>query len=149
MEIVKPSVDWFALSPSLTLLAAAGLALLGAVLLPRAAVHAFAAVVCALGYAGAFVAAALLYAESPEATLEVADAISRDRFGALAQLVVAGSGLVAVGISCAQPTRREHVGEYFALLAAAGGGMVFFVQASNLMTLFLGLEWFSICLYIL
>ncbi|HEX2292364.1 MAG TPA: NADH-quinone oxidoreductase subunit N, partial [Gaiellaceae bacterium] len=46
-------------------------------------------------------------------------------------------------------TRREHVGEYFALLAAAGGGMVFFVQASNLMTLFLGLEWFSICLYIL
>ena len=27
--------------------------------------------------------------------------------------------------------------------------MVFFVTANNLMTLFLGLEWFSICLYIL
>ena len=29
------------------------------------------------------------------------------------------------------------------------GGMAFFVAANNLMTLFLGLEWFSICLYIL
>ena len=27
--------------------------------------------------------------------------------------------------------------------------MVFFVGAENLMTLFLGLEWFSLCLYIL
>ena len=36
-----------------------------------------------------------------------------------------------------------------ALLAATGAGMMFFVTASNLMTLFLGLEWFSIALYIL
>ena len=39
--------------------------------------------------------------------------------------------------------------EYYALLATAGAGMVFFVGAENLMTLFLGLEWFSLCLYIL
>ncbi|NUT56822.1 MAG: NADH-quinone oxidoreductase subunit N, partial [Thermoleophilia bacterium] len=45
--------------------------------------------------------------------------------------------------------RRDHVGEYYALLAAAGAGMVFFVTSSNLMTLFLGLEWFSISLYVL
>jgi len=45
--------------------------------------------------------------------------------------------------------RRDHAGEYYALLAAAGAGMVFFVTASNLMTLFLGLEWFSIALYVL
>ena len=45
--------------------------------------------------------------------------------------------------------RRDHVGEYYALLATAGGGMVFFVAPANLMTLFLGLEWFSIALYIL
>jgi NADH-quinone oxidoreductase subunit N len=35
------------------------------------------------------------------------------------------------------------------LLAAAGAGMLFFVQAGNLMTLFLVLEWFSISLYVL
>jgi NADH-quinone oxidoreductase subunit N len=145
----KPVVDWFALAPSLALLAAAALALLGAVFVPRVAVRAFSAIVCALGFAGAGVAAGLLYWKSPEATFEVADAIVRDRYGALAQLIVAGAGLLAVGISYGQRTRREHVGEYFALLAACGGGMVFLVQATNLMTLFLGLEWFSICLYIL
>ena len=45
--------------------------------------------------------------------------------------------------------RDEHIAEYFALLTAAGAGMAFFVQAANLMTLFLGLEWFSIGLYVL
>jgi NADH-quinone oxidoreductase subunit N len=45
--------------------------------------------------------------------------------------------------------RRFHGAEYYALVAAAGAGMLFFVQAGNLMTLFLGLEWFSLCLYVL
>jgi NADH-quinone oxidoreductase subunit N len=147
--MTKPVVDWFALSPALTLLGASGVALLGSVLVPRRAVLVFSAIACALGFLGAGVAAALLYWKSPEATYEVAEAIRRDRFGTLAQLVIAGSGFLAVGISFAQRTRREHVGEYYALLASAGGGMAFLVQASNLMTLFLGLEWFSICLYIL
>ena len=147
--IAKPVVDWFALSPALALLGASGVALLGAVLVPARAVKVFTAVVCALGFVGAGVAAGLLYWKSPEATYEVADAIRRDRFGAFAQLVVAGAGFLAVGISYGQGTARRHVGEYFALLAACGAGMVFFVQATNLMTLFLGLEWFSICLYIL
>jgi NADH-quinone oxidoreductase subunit N len=147
--MTKPVVDWFALSPALALLGASGVALLGSVLVPRRVVLVFSALACALGFLGAGIAAALLYWKSPEATYEVAEAIRRDRFGTLAQLVVAGSGFLAVGISYAQRTRREHVGEYYALLAAAGGGMAFLVQASNLMTLFLGLEWFSICLYIL
>jgi len=147
--MTKPVVDWFALSPALALLGAAGLALLGSVLVPQRAVRVFSAVVCALGFLGAGVAAGLLYRKSPDATYEVAEAILRDRFGMLAQIVIAGAGFLAVGISYAQRVRKEHVGEYYALLAAAGGGMVFLVQASNLMTLFLGLEWFSICLYIL
>jgi NADH-quinone oxidoreductase subunit N len=45
--------------------------------------------------------------------------------------------------------RDEHISEYYALLAAAGAGMCFLVTANNLMTLFLGLAWFSISLYIL
>jgi hypothetical protein len=66
--IDKPVLDWFALSPALALLGAGALALLGAVLLPRQAVRAFGAVVCALGFAGAGIAAGLLYWKSPEAT---------------------------------------------------------------------------------
>ena len=147
--MTKPTVDWFALTPSLSLLAGASLALLGAVLVPVVARRLFAAVGAALGFVAAGVWAGLLYSETPNASLEVSDAITRDRFGALAQIVIAGAGLLAIGISYGHRTRAEHVGEYYALLAAAGAGMVFLVQANDLMTLFLGLEWFSICLYIL
>jgi NADH-quinone oxidoreductase subunit N len=147
--IDKPSVDWFALSPELALLAAAGVALLGAVIFPRSWIRPLGALACALGFAGAFVAAALLFWKSGEPSGEVADAIRRDRLGAMAQMIVAGCGVLAVGISYSSRRRVEHVGEYYALLATAGAGMAFLVSASNLMTLFLGLEWFSICLYVL
>ncbi len=144
-----PSVDWFALSPSLILLGVAGVCLLAAVLIPPGTRRPLSAGVAAAGFAGAGVAAAFLYSESPDATLEVAGTIVRDRYGALAQVIVAGAGLLAVGISYGQRTRGSHMSEYYALLAAAGGGMAFLVQANDLMTLFLGLEWFSVCLYIL
>ncbi|MBA3366581.1 MAG: NADH-quinone oxidoreductase subunit N [Actinobacteria bacterium] len=170
--IDKPSVDWFALSPVLALLGASGIALLGAVLMPRRVRGPFAATVVALGFAGALTAAALVYAFTDEATSIVADAVRRDRFAALAQMIVAGCGLLAVGISYGgrrggrveageRSDRRTASGgplfgqvadvtsEYYALLAAAGAGMAFLVSANNLMTLFLALEWFSIALYIL
>ena len=144
-----PAVDWFAISPVLALLAAAGVALLGAVLVPPRARAPLAAVACALGFAGALVAAALVYAWSADGEGVIADAVRRDRFGALAQMILAGAGLLAVGVSYSARRAREHVGEYYALLATAGAGMLFFVTANNLMTLFLGLEWFSLSLYIL
>jgi NADH-quinone oxidoreductase subunit N len=71
----------------------------------------------------------------------------RDRLAALAQAILGVTG--AVVVLAAWTERRRDAGEYFALLTAAGAGMVFFVGAENLMTLFLGLEWFSLCLYVL
>ncbi len=145
-----PKVDWFALAPVLALLAASGLALLGAVLVPRRRAHGVGGVFAALGFAVAFVLSALLYVDSGEARNVVAEAIARDRFAALAQLIVCGAGLLAVGISWSErPRVEEHAGEYYALLAAAGAGMAFLVAANNLMVLFLALEWFSISLYVL
>ena len=147
--IQTPTLDWFALSPVLTLLGASGLALLGSVLVPRGARKPLAAFLCAVGFAGAIAAAALVYWKTPEGRDVIAEAIRRDRFGALAQMIVASAGLLTVGISYSARSRAEHAGEYFALLAAAGAGMAFLVQANNLMTLFLGLEWFSLALYVL
>jgi NADH-quinone oxidoreductase subunit N len=147
-SIPRPPVDWFALSPELALLGVAGACLMVAVLVPAAARKATAATLAGGGFAGAFVAAALLYDRSPSGTSVVADAIRRDRWAALAALVVAGAGLVAVLVSYDERA-SGHVAELYALLAAAGGGMIFLVSANNLMTLFLGLEWFSISLYIL
>jgi NADH-quinone oxidoreductase subunit N len=146
---MRPSVDWFALGPSLALLAGSGAILLAAVLLPRWAKAPLAAFLAACAFAGAFVAAALLFWKSPASQTVIADAMVRDRLGAFAQLIVAGAGILTVGISYSRSSRGPHAAEFYALLAAAGGGMAFLVQANNLMTLFLGLEWFSIALYIL
>jgi NADH-quinone oxidoreductase subunit N len=147
--IPRPHVDWFALAPENALLAAAAIALLSAVLVPRRARRTTGAVVCALGYATAFGFAIALYVRSGHGHGVVAAAIRRDRFAELAQMIVAGGGLIATGISFRERMRDDHVAEYYALLAAAGSGMAFFVAANNLLTLFLGLEWLSISLYIL
>src|SRR5262249_58936839 len=132
-----------ALPPSLAMLAAAGALLLVAVLVPRRARKTVAAATAAAGFVAAFVLAIMLAAKSPSGTTEIADSIFRDRWAATAQVLIAGCGAVAVLVSWGERWREEHIAEYYALLAAAGAGMAFFVQASNLMTLFLGLEWFS------
>jgi NADH-quinone oxidoreductase subunit N len=147
--IHKPHVDWFALTPSLSLLAAAGLLLMVAVLVPRRPRAATAAALAFAGFVAAFVWAVVLDVKSPGVTTLVHDAMFRDRWSATAQILLAGSGAMTVLFSVRERWREEHVAEYYALLTAAGAGMAFFVQASNLMTLFLGLEWFSIALYAL
>ena len=147
--IPRPHVDWFALAPINALLAAAAIALLAAVLVPRRARRTFTAVVCALGYAVAFGFAIALYVRSGHGHGVIADSMRRDRFAELAQMIVAGTGILAVGVSVRERMTDEHVAEYYSLLAAAGAGMCFFVAANNLMTLFLALEWLSISLYIL
>jgi NADH-quinone oxidoreductase subunit N len=146
--IPRPHVDWFALAPVNALLLASGVALLCAVLLPRPWRRSVAAALCAIGYAVAFGFAIAVYVRSAHGQGIIADAIRRDRFAELATMIVAGSGLLTIGVSYRERA-REHAAEYYSLLAAAGAGMAFFVAANNLMTLFLALEWFSISLYIL
>jgi NADH-quinone oxidoreductase subunit N len=146
--IETPKVDWFALSPVLALLGASGVCLLAAVLVPGVARRTVSAVVAGAGFVTAGVLAALVFDASAQAELLIEESMTRDRLAALAQVILAGSGALAVLVSWSS-RRRSHVGEYYSLLAAAGAGMLFFVQAGNLMTLFLGLEWFSIALYVL
>ena len=146
--IETPTVDWLALAPTLSLLGASGVALLGSVLVPWWMRRVFTMLAALAGFVTAGVFAAIVFDETAEARSLIAESFTRDRLGALAALIIAGAGVLTVLLSWGE-RRRDHVGEYYALLAAAGGGMVFFVTSSNLMTLFLGLEWFSIALYIL
>jgi NADH-quinone oxidoreductase subunit N len=147
--VAHPPVDWFALSPELTLLAAAALALLGAVLLPERLRRPASASLAGLGFALAFGWAIALYWRSATQTRVIANAIYRDRYSAVAALIVCGAGLLATLVSYGERRLGSHVGEHFALLATAAAGMVFLAQAATLLTLFLGLEWLSISLYIL
>ena len=146
--IDTPKVDWLALSPTLALLAVAGVTLLGAVIVPRAAERAFSVVVSIAGFVASAVLAGVVFDRSADPSSVVVDSMTRDRLGALAAILIAVVGLVVVLLSWGDG-RRSHVGEYYALLAAASAGMVFFVSAGNLMTMFLALEWFSISLYVL
>jgi NADH-quinone oxidoreductase subunit N len=146
--IETPNVDWLALAPVLAVLGASGLCLLGAVLVPRRVERLFSAIVCAAGFLTAGALAGVAFERSPEAETLIAESMTRDQFAFFAQVILAGAGTLAVLVAWGD-RRRSHVGEYYALLAAAGAGMLFFVQAESLMTLFLGLEWFSISLYVL
>ncbi len=145
--IDTPTVDWLALSPTIALLAAAGIALLS-VLLPPWMRKGVSAGVALVGFVVAAGLAGWVFDESaaPEALLE--GSMVRDQLAALAQLILAVTGAAVVLASWGE-RRRENHAEYYALLATAGAGMVFFVGAGDLMTLFLGLEWFSLCLYVL
>jgi NADH-quinone oxidoreductase subunit N len=147
--IHKPPVDWFALAPVLAMIGTSGVLLLMAVLVPRSVRKPLSAIVCGIGFIVGFGLACALADRSPDAHGVVSDAMYRDRWGAVAQVLIAGCGLVAVFLSYRESARDENIAEYYALLIAAGAGMAFFVQAGNLMTLFLGLEWFSIALYVL
>jgi NADH-quinone oxidoreductase subunit N len=158
-SIATPHVDWFALSTILTLLGASGIALLGAVLVPRRARRGFAATVSALGFAGGIVTSVWLYVDSSIPQRVVANAFYRDRWTALAEAIVCAIGLATTLLAVEhvpgwrqgsdRGRRDDHVAEFFALLLASAAGMAFFVGAANLMTLFLSLEWFSIALYVL
>ena len=145
--IDTPSVDWLALSPPIALLAAAGLALLSA-LLPewmRKGVSATAAIV---GFVVATGLAVYLFDESATPEVLLDGSMARDQLAAMAQAILGVTGAAVVLASWGERRRTNHA-EYYALLATAGAGMAFFVSADNLMTLFLGLEWFSLCLYVL
>jgi NADH-quinone oxidoreductase subunit N len=149
VSIDTPHVDWLALSPELSLLAAGAVCLLVAVLVPAWARRGTAAFFALAGFVTAGVFAGIVFDRSPDAALEIGNAIVRDRLGAFAAFLVCGSGILAVFTSWSHRMRREYVAEYYALLATAGAGMCFLLQAHNLMTLFLGLEWFSIALYVI
>jgi NADH-quinone oxidoreductase subunit N len=147
--IKTPTIDWLALAPSLALAGATTIGLLVAVLVPARARKQVAWFVCLAGYASALGTAALLFDRSGQARTVIASSLFRDRYGALAAMIVAGAGLLTTLVFYGERAAPDRVGERFALLAAAGGGMILFAQAASLLTLFLGLEWFSISLYVL
>jgi NADH-quinone oxidoreductase subunit N len=145
--IHTPHIDWFSITPILVLLGASFVALLGAVLVPAAWRRAFAVSVGGAGSTGAIVTSVWLYVDSASGHRVIADAFYRDRWTALAQVILCAITLATV-LTGAERV-KEHESEFYSLLLASAAGMAFFVGAANLMTMFLSLEWFSIALYVM
>ncbi|HJU36400.1 MAG TPA: NADH-quinone oxidoreductase subunit N [Gaiellaceae bacterium] len=159
MTLHTPHIDWFGVSPVFALIGTAFLALLCAVLVPRALRRLAAAGVAAAGFTAGIVLSIWLYVDSAHGHAIAAGALYRDRWTALGQIILCAVGLATTLVAAehvpgwgrsADPARRDdHIAEFFALLLASAAGMAFFVGAANLMTLFLSLEWFSIALYVM
>src|SRR6185437_13519027 len=149
--IATPHVDWFAISTVLVLVGTSFVALLGAVLVPRAIRRPFSAVVSCLGFAGGLLTSIWLYVASAQGHAVVSGAFERDRWTALAQILLCGVGLVTSLVGWEHVAKRndDHIAEFFSLLLASAAGMCFFVGSANLMVMFLSLEWFSIALYVM
>ena len=81
-----PHVDWLALSPSLALLGASGVALLGAVLVPAWLRHAVLRGDRRRGFVTAGVLAEWSTTASPAGPVLISDSMTRDRWAALAQI---------------------------------------------------------------
>ena len=159
MSLHTPHVDWFGLGPVFALVGTSFIALLCAVLVPRPVRRIAAATVAAAGFTAGIVLSIWLYVDSAHGHTIVSGAFFRDRWTALGQIVLCAVGLATTllavehlpgwGREADLARRDDHVAEFFALLLASGAGMLFFVGASNLMVLFLSLEWFSIALYVM
>ena len=145
-SIVGRAVD---LAAMIALLGGAAIVLPGALFMPRVYRNRFAVGVSILSLLGGFAAALTMLTMDNTGFGIVADALRRDHLAELTQVILIGTGLIVVLISINEDSARRQPGEFYRLLLAAVAGMAFFVAANNLLTLFLGLEWFSICLYIL
>ena len=75
-SIATPHVDWLALAPSLALIGASGVALLGSVLVPAWMRHAFSAVIAGTGFVTAGVFAGVLFDRSRNVTYLISDSMT-------------------------------------------------------------------------
>ncbi len=116
---------------------------------PEGAKRPVAALSAALAMAAALGISIALFVDDAVPSGLVADAIIRDRLSEFALILVSASGILAVGVSYRERLDASRAGEYYALLSTAVAGMGFMAASINLISLFLGLELFSISLYIL
>lgn len=150
-EFVGPSIDWYALSPLLVLLAGGlGLLVVGA-LTPKWPSWLYGLVTATT--AGAAGVLALLHwfelGDRDPGTL-VADALAYDSLAQLATMILCGAA-VMVALFCVDDvdgTDRQGP-EVFALILMAVIGGVVMASANDLIVLFLGLEILSLALYVL
>lgn len=141
--------DWGHIAPELTLLIIALLVMLVDIFLP-ARLRASLALLAILGVISAIASTVMLYQMkgNPSAFYGM---VSSDGLALFATLVILVGTLLALLLSPGyierQGTRQQ--GEYYALVLLAATGMVLLAAATNLMTIFLGIELLSLPLYVL
>jgi NADH-quinone oxidoreductase subunit N len=148
-QVEAPEIDYEALSPLIALVGGSILVLMVGLLRARFVRHVL---------VPALTAATLLTTigltiwiwEPGEQTPIIEGSLTVDTLALALSMLFYIAGLVCVALSLrALATREAGHGEYYALLLASVTGMVVLAQASDLITLFVGIELLSIPLYVL
>ncbi|HVS29164.1 MAG TPA: NADH-quinone oxidoreductase subunit N, partial [Solirubrobacteraceae bacterium] len=147
LSVHGPPIDFAAISPLIALLGGAVVVLLVGLLRPRAI---RARVVPALSLAALGAALGLAIWQSGASKSVIAGALRIDDLSLALTGIFCAAGVATVLLSLRSvaPRQSGH-GEYHALLLSSIAGMVVLVAAQNMISLFLGLELLSICLYVL
>ena len=145
MPLVIPSINLGAVAPELILTFAACLVLLIDVFSKKRGQDKIAYMALAA------VAVAFLVAVAPSEEFSTFSGMyAADRFTQFFKLIfLLGTGLtILISIRYAEDEKINH-GEYYALLLFATVGMMFMAAGTDMMTIFMGLELLSVCLYVL
>jgi NADH-quinone oxidoreductase subunit N len=162
-DFMSPTIEWFALSPYITLLAGALVLLLVGSLTPRWP-RGWYAIVAATTAGGAAVLAGLQFAalENEAARTLVKGTIAHDRFGLVAIIAVCFT-VVMSAMTTSEAASRDSAGspdtsdisssldslEPYALMLTSALGAAVMVSANDLLAAFLGIEILSLSLYVL
>jgi NADH-quinone oxidoreductase subunit N len=140
-------VDWSAIAPELVLIGCACSLLCVAIFFPMR----LARVVSSGLAAGGFIAAAIISVTQyrDAAHYAFAHTLRIDSFGQAGRLVIFSAGLLAVLVAWGSPLLKDRAVECYALLLTAAAGMSLLAVANSFVTVFVALELFSICLYVL
>ena len=145
--IKGPYIDWAALSPLIALLGGATIVLILGLFRSRfirESVVPFLAIVAF----GTTVGLAAWRWDDP--TSLISGAMASDAFSLAITCICCVAGIAAVLLSWRSLAAREAgQGEYYALLLTSAAGMTVLVAATDIITLFVGLELLSIPLYVL
>jgi NADH-quinone oxidoreductase subunit N len=145
MPLVIPSINLGAVVPEIILTLAGCFVLLIDVFSKRRG-HDRIAYLSLAAVVAAFLAAAV--PSDPFTTFS--GMYSADRFTQFFKLIfLLGTGMtILISVRYAEDEKINH-GEYYALLLFATVGMMFMAAGSDMMTIFMGLELLSVCLYVL
>ena len=146
VELKSVQMSLAGISPALILCIAGLIALMAGLFVRRGQV-ATSAIICLVGVAVAFVG------NAPLRTMkEIAfnGMLTVDAYGWFFNMVIlAAAGLTILISARYMSDQRLQTYEYFVLLLFCSAGMMFMVSGNHLLTIFVGLETLSICVYVL
>lgn len=141
-----PTIDWLAIAPELTLLIGATILLMVASFV-RGRDRGLGTVIGIASFAIAAGFAIAAWGTAPVSTL--GDQVQIDQLTQAIRLLVAVAGILTILLAFGWGRIRVQGAEFIALLLMIGAGMGIVAASASFLTLFVGLELFSIALYVL